>query len=187
MDADERRKVTVGLDLGASMGWAEVHGVTLLMYGVHRLKDKSMAQRCSLMATFIRSHLLCHRIAMAGAEQPPYVKRAYINKKGEQAEGGNLRTYGILNQYLGVANAVFMTEGTPVTSINAMTLKKWATGYGHSSKEEVQKAMARLSGCEDLLTMPSDVADAVACAYYVNELVDPDFWADMKDWRMPRA
>ena len=183
MDAAKRGKVTVGLDLGASLGWALVRGKHLLDCGVHKLKDKSMANRCSTMANFMQV-LIDGKPTHVGVEQPPYVQRVYTRADGTEGKGGNLRTYGILNQYLGVASAAFAGVEIQITNINVMTLKKWATGNGHASKERVQLAMTQLSGSPRLLTLPNDVADAVACAYYVNALTNPDYWSYVKDWRM---
>lgn len=183
MDADEGRKVTAGLDLGANMGWAVVEGTELLACGVYRLKSKQMTERCGDMVHILLEYKLPQQCVHVGIEQPPYVRRKYVKNDGTVGEGGNLRTYGILNQYFGVACSVFVPAGVPVTGINVMTLKKWATGNGHAKKIDVIHAMARLSGESVLTTRPSDVSDAIACAYYVNQLVDPEYWETVKDWR----
>jgi Holliday junction resolvasome RuvABC endonuclease subunit len=155
------------------MGWARVQGVALLGCGVHKLPEKDLGKRCVHMRLYIETNLLDGPPARAGVEQPPYSKKA-----------ANLRTYGILSQYLGVATSTFLLSGVDVTTINALTLKKWATGYGHASKDQVMEAMIRLSGEENLILLGYNAADAVACAYYVNSLVDPEFWADVKEWRV---
>ncbi len=53
--------------------------------------------------------------------------------------------------------------GIPVTSLPATEVKKAVTGYGHASKEQVQRAV--MTQCR-LAEMPSppDVADAIAIA-----------------------
>jgi len=175
MDADKGRKVTAGIDLGANLGWSVVHGKSLYMWGVYRLKDKHMAQRCAVMHTFIKHELLERNSTLirVGIESPPYAGKSK-----------NLRTYGILHQYMGVAEAAFQNDNVCVKQINVMTLKKWATGYGHATKEEVQQAMARLSGHDELLVLSNDIADAVACAYFVNAEVDPEYWSTVKEWRV---
>jgi len=185
MVADKRRQVTGGLDLGAHLGWAIVRGAELLACGMHHFKSKHMVERCSLMHNFIQEHLLDASLELVrvGVEQPPYVKRQYVNRRGEMAEGGNLRTYGILHQYLGVASAVLQNANVGVLPINALTLKKWATGNGHARKVQVQAAMTELAGQPKLLTGASDIADAVACAYYVNAQLDPEYWATVTEWR----
>lgn len=54
-------------------------------------------------------------------------------------------------------------HGLPVEHLPATEVKKAVTGYGHASKEQIQRAVAAQCGLKELPS-PPDVADAIAIA-----------------------
>ncbi len=73
------------------------------------------------------------------------------------------RTAILMGHARGVILLCAQARGLPVQDWPATEVKKALTGYGHASKEQVQRAVASQCGLEEVPS-PPDVADAIAIA-----------------------
>ena len=73
------------------------------------------------------------------------------------------RTAILMGHARGVILLCARQRGLPIENVPATAVKKALTGYGHASKEQIQRAVQ--SQCRlDKLPSPPDVADAIAIA-----------------------
>ncbi|MDU0810014.1 MAG: crossover junction endodeoxyribonuclease RuvC [Burkholderia sp.] len=68
----------------------------------------------------------------------------------------------LLGQARGAAICSLVSSGLPVAEYSALQLKKAVSGYGHATKEQIQKMIVRLLDLSELPT--SDAADALGIA-----------------------
>lgn len=73
------------------------------------------------------------------------------------------RTAILMGHARGVILLCAQQRGLPVQDWPATEVKKALTGYGHASKEQVQRAVQSQCGLDDIPS-PPDVADAIAIA-----------------------
>lgn len=73
------------------------------------------------------------------------------------------RTAILMGHARGVILLCAQQHGLPVTDWPSTEVKKALTGYGHASKEQVQRAVQTQCGLDEIPS-PPDVADAIAIA-----------------------
>lgn len=88
----------------------------------------------------------------------------------------NATTIIPVTQARGVILLVLQMCGIPVHEYTPMQVKQAMTGYGKSSKQEIQQMVAQLLGLEKV-PRPDDAADALAMAvchyHHLGQLVQP--------------
>lgn len=124
----EDRTVTLALDTGTKTGWAIKTG-TMLHSGVqdfqHDAKRESPGMRFLRFSRWLHSMMDSHPITLVVYEQP-------------HQRGGGATMVGV--GLVATLQAVCAERGVEHQSVHSGTLKKFATGKGNASKEEMVKA-----------------------------------------------
>lgn len=163
--------VTAGIDLGKSLGLALVQGSEVI-YAVRKILKKGTIERYTELFGLIENIVNLVAIgdistyldiALACIEDPPMVR--YLDKK-TGLWTTNVVTYGVLSRYCGAAAAALGHYEVPTKIINNKRCKKYITGKGNASKEDVRIACAAIARDDTVLSMPLDATDALANAYY---------------------
>ena len=180
---DRDNVLTLGIDPGKSMAVSLLHGSTLI-YAKKKVLCKDPVQRYFEMFKVIEDVVfmvsdnkavdnILH-ISMACIEEPPLVR--FKTPDGRWVP--NVTTYGVLNRYVGAAAAALRYHEVPTQIVHNKTCKKFITGKGNATKDEVRAACARAAADDSVLEMPHDISDALSFSFYAQNELEFDWRVD---------
>ena len=144
----------LGIDPGTNvLGYAVVEQTgaerKLILLGTHMAKGADAAQKLSSIYAFLHQLIARHHPTECALEAPFF--------------GKNVQSMLKLGRAQGVAMAVAMGKGLPVTEYAPKKVKMSVTGNGNASKEQVAEMACQLLAF-DRQGMKLDATDAVATA-----------------------
>jgi Holliday junction resolvasome RuvABC endonuclease subunit len=150
----------IGIDPALKTGWAVLESGQEVLYGTWYIDldnpERDLAKRLIEMTEHVRSTLDAEAPDLVVYEQVQFVR--------------SMSQVSLSAMWRGIIVLQCAIRGIRCEGVPVGTLKKWATGDGKASKQDMAQAAMGLMMCAGAI-MSSDEADAICLAHYGEEVL----------------